>query len=62
MRPGIYGCCTVAVAAGDVENKYNFYGLFFGLGTLPMMWSIAFFGNYVSIGIGQKIKKRLILT
>jgi hypothetical protein len=30
---------------------------FFGLGTLPVMWSIAFFGNYVSMGIRQRIRK-----
>jgi len=30
---------------------------FFGLATLPMMWSIAFFGNYVSLKLRQKIRK-----
>jgi hypothetical protein len=29
---------------------------FFGLGTLPIMWSIAFFGNYIGISIRQKIR------
>ena len=30
---------------------------FFGLGTLPIMWSIAFFGNYAGMGFRQKIRR-----
>jgi len=30
---------------------------FFGLGTLPVMWSVAFLGNFVSLGIRQRIRK-----
>ena len=29
----------------------------FGLGTLPIMWSVTFFGNYVGIGLRQKIRR-----
>ena len=52
----VYMAAAVAVSTGDVANSILFMA-FFGLGTLPMMWSIAFFGNYVSIGIRQKIRK-----
>lgn len=52
----VYMAAAVAIAEGNVENSIIFMA-FFGLGTLPMMWSIAFFGNYVSIGIRQKIRK-----
>ena len=47
---------AVAVSTGDVANSMIFMA-FFGLGTLPMMWSIAFFGNYASVSIRQKIRK-----
>lgn len=52
----VYMAAAGAVATGDVINSVLFMA-FFGLGTLPMMWSIAFFGNYVSLGIRQKIRK-----
>lgn len=52
----IYMAAAVAVATGDVIKSMAFMAIF-GLGTLPMMWSIAFFGNYVSIKLRQKIRK-----
>ena len=52
----VYMADVVALAYGDVMNSMLFMA-FFGLGTLPMMWSIAFFGNYVSVSIRQKIRK-----
>ena len=52
----VYMAAAGAVATGDIVNSI-FFMAFFGLGTLPMMWSIAFFGNYVSIGLRQKIRK-----
>ncbi|MDQ2862912.1 MAG: sulfite exporter TauE/SafE family protein [Bacteroidota bacterium] len=52
----VYMAAAVAVVSGDVINSMMFMA-FFGLGTLPMMWGIAFFGNYVSISIRQKIRK-----
>jgi hypothetical protein len=52
----VYMAAAVAVATGDIVNSMIFMA-FFGLGTLPMMWSVAFFGNYVSVGIRQKIRK-----
>ncbi len=52
----VYIAAAAAVATGDVLNSMAFMA-FFGLGTLPMMWSVAFFGNYVSISLRQKIRK-----
>ena len=52
----VYMAAAGAVATGDIVKSILFMA-FFGLGTLPMMWSVAFFGNYVSIGIRQKIRK-----
>ncbi|MGF2412772.1 sulfite exporter TauE/SafE family protein [Ferruginibacter sp.] len=52
----VYMAAAGAVATGDIANSVIFMA-FFGLGTLPVMWSVAFFGNYVSIGIRQKIRK-----
>lgn len=52
----VYMAAAGAVAAGDVTDSVLFMA-FFGLGTLPVMWSVAFFGNYVSLGIRQKIRR-----
>ena len=52
----VYMAAAGAVATGNILNSV-FFMASFGLGTLPMMWSIAFFGNYVSIGIRQKIRR-----
>ena len=52
----VYMAAAGAVATGDIVSSISFM-VFFGLGTLPIMWTVAFFGNYVSIGIRQKIRK-----
>ena len=52
----VYMAAAGAVATGNILNSV-FFMAFFGLGTLPMMWSIAFFGNYVGVGIRQKIRR-----
>jgi Uncharacterized conserved protein len=52
----VYMAAAGAVATGNIINSILFM-VFFGLGTLPMMWSIAFFGNYVSVGLRQAIRK-----
>jgi uncharacterized protein len=52
----VYMAAAGAVATGDIL-KSTLFMAFFGLGTLPMMWSVAFFGNYIGIGIRQKIRK-----
>lgn len=46
-----------AVAAASITESVLFMA-FFGLGTLPVWcWSVAFLGNYVSLGIRQKIRR-----
>jgi uncharacterized protein len=53
---GLVYMAAAAVATGEIRNSILFM-VFFGLGTLPMMWSISFFGNYVSIGARKRIRK-----
>lgn len=52
----VYLAVAGAIATGDMANSVLFMAAF-GLGTLPIMWSIAFFGNYMGVGIRQKIRK-----
>ena len=52
----VYMAAAGSLATGDVSRGILFMA-FFGLGTLPIMWSIAFFGNYIGIGIRQNIRK-----
>ncbi len=52
----VYMAVAGAIAAGDVANSVLFMAAF-GLGTLPVMWSIAFFGNYVGVTVRQKIRR-----
>ena len=52
----VYMAAAGAVAAGSITKSVLFMA-FFGLGTLPVMWSVAFLGNYVSLGIRQKIRR-----
>ncbi len=52
----VYMAAAGAVATGDIVNSILFMA-FFGLGTLPVMWTVAFFGNYVGIGVRQKIRR-----
>ncbi len=51
----VYMAVAGAIAVGDVGSSVLFMAAF-GLGTLPVMWSIAFFGNYLGAGIRQKIR------
>lgn len=52
----VYMAATGAVATADLTYSILFM-IFFGLGTLPMMWSVAFFGNYISINVRATIRK-----
>lgn len=52
----VYMAVAGSVATADVLSSI-FFMVFFGLGTLPVMWSIAFFGNYIGVGIRQKIRR-----
>jgi uncharacterized protein len=51
----VYLAIAAATAAGDIKSSVVFMAAF-GLGTLPVMWSIAFWGNYIGINIRQKIR------
>jgi sulfite exporter TauE/SafE len=52
----VYMAVAGAIAAGDMGRSVLFMAAF-GLGTLPIMWSIAFFGNYIGISVRQKIRR-----
>lgn len=52
----VYMAVAGSVATADVLSSVLFMA-FFGLGTVPVMWSIAFFGNYIGVSIRQKIRK-----
>lgn len=52
----VYMAVAGAVAAGSVTSSVLFMA-FFGLGTLPAMWSISFFGNYINLQVRQRIRK-----
>lgn len=51
----IYMAIAGAVASAD-PLKSAFFMASFGLGTLPVMWSVSFFGNYIGAGLRQKIR------
>ncbi len=51
----IYMAIAGAVASAD-SLKSAFFMASFGLGTLPVMWSVSFFGNYIGLGIRKKIR------
>lgn len=51
----VYLAIAGATATGDVLNAILFMAAF-GLGTLPVMWSIAFWGNFIGIQLRQKIR------
>ncbi len=51
----VYMAIAAAVATGEINSSIVFMAAF-GLGTLPVMWSIAFWGNFIGIPIRQKIR------
>lgn len=51
----IYMAIAGAIASAD-PFKSAFFMASFGLGTLPVMWSVSFFRNYIGIGLRQKIR------
>ena len=51
----IYIAVAAAISTGDVQNSILFMAAF-GLGTLPVMWSVVFFGNYIGLAIRKKIR------
>jgi uncharacterized protein len=51
----VYMAVAGAVATADMTRSIMFMAAF-GLGTLPVMWATAFFGNYIGIRWRQKIR------
>jgi hypothetical protein len=51
----VYLAIAAATATGGLLSAVVFMAAF-GAGTLPVMWSIAFWGNFISIPIRQKIR------
>ncbi len=51
----VYLAIAGATAAGSIPNSIVFMAAF-GLGTLPVMWSIAFWGNFIGVQLRQKIR------
>lgn len=52
----VYLAVAGAVASGNFFNSI-FFMFFFGLGTVPAMWAVAFFGNKLSFVFRQRIRK-----
>ncbi len=51
----VYMAIAGAIAAGGVLNSI-FFMASFGFGTLPVMWAVAFFGNYLAVGVRRRIR------
>lgn len=52
----VYLAIAGATATGSIVNAVIFMAAF-GAGTLPVMWSIAFWGNFINVNIRQRIRK-----
>lgn len=52
----VYVAIAAATATGSIVGSVLFMS-FFGLGTLPVMWSIAYLGNYVGVSLRTTIRK-----
>lgn len=52
----VYMALAGAVATGSVLNSAVFMAGF-GLGTLPVMWAVAFFGHFITMGIRVRMRK-----
>ena len=52
----VYLAIAGAAATGKIPDAVLFMAAF-GAGTLPVMWSIAFWGNFIGVSIRQRIRK-----
>lgn len=52
----VYLAMAGATAIGNIPGAVIFMAAF-GAGTLPIMWSIAFWGNFINVSIRQRIRK-----
>ncbi len=50
----VYAALVTAFASGSVMNSMVFM-MFFGFGTLPAMWGILFFSQWITQGIRQRL-------
>jgi len=51
----VYMAIAGAVATASVI-KSSIFMAFFGIGTLPMMWGVSFFGSFIKVSTRQKIR------
>lgn len=52
----VYMAVAGALSTASVSQGSLFMAAF-GMGTLPIMWSLAFFGSYITLSVRQGIKK-----
>ncbi len=52
----VYMALAGAISTGSVFNSSLFMAAF-GLGTLPVMWGLSFFGTFINIRVRQGIRK-----
>lgn len=52
----VYLALTGSMATGSIGKSIIFMAAF-GAGTLPVMWTISFWGNYINVSIRQRIRK-----
>ncbi len=52
----VYFAITGALATGSLPKSIVFMAAF-GMGTLPLMWSLVFFGRYFSANLSRNIRK-----
>ncbi|MES2849673.1 MAG: sulfite exporter TauE/SafE family protein [Bacteroidota bacterium] len=52
----VYLAIAGATATGNIIDAVIFMAAF-GAGTLPVMWSIAFWGNFINVSLRQRIRK-----
>jgi sulfite exporter TauE/SafE len=52
----VYMAVFGAVAAGDLFNG-SLYMILFGLGTVPLMTTAVYFGNFLTVSLRRKIRK-----
>jgi hypothetical protein len=52
----VYMAIAGALVTGDPFSSMLFMAAF-GLGTLPLMWALSFFGNFISISVRIRIRK-----
>lgn len=52
----VYMAAAAATATGSVSNAMLFM-IFFAMGTVPVMWCISFFGNFIGLSFRRLVRK-----